>query len=167
MITVVVAFMVITVVASAGILQVITGRALAQVHIELDSLSGFPLAVFEHEHDGNHLAIGQRFFREKTVLGLLEGKLGRRSEFPANRFERRSVLERFTFIIDEGDLHPALLRDEELGVRNDLVENTSAIRSLDGVSVLDVAGNFLTSMCVLFSFLVLVVSKCERHGEGG
>jgi len=137
---------VVTVVTGAGVLQIVTGRAIGEVQIELLAMLG-AVGLGDIDDDGKIASFRQSLFGKEDVAVSLETEFGWTTPVPRN-CGNRLVADGFDleFLGYLRDTHSAVLGDEKLEMGFDSGEDSPAVRS---------GNDALVVVVVLMTFLFM------------
>ena len=167
-IVVVVPFVIVPVIAGAGILFVVACRAVVEVQIELLHRGLCVGRSLDLNDDGEVVAFGEGGVGDEHVALLLEGHAGRVAAVAAGH--AHALLgdrDGFAVFAKRGDLHFAAFGDEELEMGFDCVEDATAIGTGFGVIVVMVVIMPLVFFVLVVLFFGLQCGCAEGEREHG
>ena len=115
MIMIMVVAVIMRMIADAGILQVVTGGALGEIHGEFLDHRLFARLAFHLDHDGEIVALGESLVGDETIAVLREGHADRVGAFSrGDAHDLFADRDRLEIIVQRGDFHLPIFRHEEL-----------------------------------------------------
>lgn len=168
MIVVIVTFVVVTVVAGAGVFQVVAGRAVVEVQVEFFADFLRVVGGLDRDDDREVIALREGLIRDERITFFGELHLDRVFAITGDDIDALLAKRNgFSVIIDGGDLHLAVLGHEELEVRFDFGEDATAVGAGYFLAVVVtfmviVVGMFLVVVAFVITFFVII-----REGEWG
>ena len=110
-------------IAGAGILEIITARAVFEIEVEADCFVLGILGWLNAQDGGNVFPLRKFLVRNEALLSFLKGDLGRVGAFATDHgdFGIRAG-HQFIVVIDKGELDLAIFHDEEFEMRLDVFD---------------------------------------------